>query len=38
MDEVPLILKQTTDEAGRSVLKIVPVKAQMVVAGIWAEK
>lgn len=31
-DEVALILKETMEEAGRSVLKIVPVEAEVVVA------
>ena len=37
-DEVALILKETMEEAGRSLLKIVPVEAGVVVVGSWAEK
>ena len=36
--EVPLILKQTMEEAGRSFLKVVPVEAEVVIVGSWAEK
>jgi hypothetical protein len=35
---VALILKRTMKEAGRSLLKIVPVEAEVVVADSWAEK
>ena len=38
MDEVALILKDTMEEAGRALLKVVPVKAEVVVADSWAEK
>lgn len=37
-DEVALILKETMEEAGKALLKIVPVEAEVVVAGSWAEK
>jgi DNA polymerase I-like protein with 3'-5' exonuclease and polymerase domains len=37
-DEVALILKETMEEAGRSLLKTVPVEAEVVVVGGWAEK
>jgi len=37
-DEVALILRETMEEAGGTLLKIVPVKAQVEVVGSWAEK
>jgi len=37
-DEVALILKETTEEAEGSFLKIVPVETDVVVVGGWAEK
>jgi DNA polymerase I-like protein with 3'-5' exonuclease and polymerase domains len=37
-DEVPLILKQTMEEAGRALLKIAPVEVEVIVADSWAEK
>lgn len=37
-DEVALILKETMEETGRSFLKVVPVEAEVVVRGSWAEK
>ena len=37
-NEVPLILKQTMEDAGRALLKIVPVEAEVVVADTWAGK
>ena len=37
-DEVALILKDTMEEAGRTLLKIVPVEAEVVIANSWAEK
>jgi len=37
-DEVTFILKETMEEAGRMLLKIVPVEADVVVVGSWAEK
>jgi len=33
-----LILEETMEEAGRTLLKIVPVKAEVVIANSWAEK
>jgi len=38
MDEVGLILQETMEEAGNAMPKIVPVEAEVVVAGSWAEK
>jgi DNA polymerase I-like protein with 3'-5' exonuclease and polymerase domains len=38
MDEVALILKDTMEVAGRSLLKIVPVEAEVVIVESWAEK
>jgi len=38
MDEVGLILQEIMEEAGNAMLKIVPVEAEVVVAGSWAEK
>jgi hypothetical protein len=35
---VALILKDTMEEAGRSFLKVVPVKAEVVIVDSWAEK
>jgi hypothetical protein len=35
---VDLILKRTMEGAGKSFLKVVPVEAEVVVAGSWAEK
>jgi DNA polymerase I-like protein with 3'-5' exonuclease and polymerase domains len=37
-DEVGLILQETMEEAGNAMLKIVPLEAEVVVAGSWAEK
>lgn len=37
-DEVTHIAKETMEEAGRVLLKIVPVDAEVVVADSWAEK
>ena len=37
-DEVVLILKETMEEAGRTFLKTVPVEADAMVVGSWAEK
>jgi len=37
-DEVALILKDTMEEAGRALLKVVPVEAEVVIADSWAEK
>ncbi|HMK77570.1 MAG TPA: hypothetical protein VK568_15515 [Thermodesulfobacteriota bacterium] len=37
-DDVALILKETMEDAGRVLLKTVPVEAQMVVGGTWADK
>jgi DNA polymerase I-like protein with 3'-5' exonuclease and polymerase domains len=37
-DEVALILKQTMEEAGKALLKTVPVEAEMVIVDSWAEK
>jgi DNA polymerase I-like protein with 3'-5' exonuclease and polymerase domains len=36
-DEVALILKETMEEAGRTLLKIVPVEAEVVIVDSWAE-
>jgi hypothetical protein len=33
-----LPLKETMEEAGRAMLKIVPVEAEVVIANSWAEK
>jgi len=35
---VALILKKTMKEAGRALLMIVPVEAEVVIVGSWAEK
>ena len=37
-DEVALILKETMEEAGRTLLKIVLVEAEVVVVGSWVKK
>jgi len=37
-DEVALILKETMEEAGTSFLKVVPIEAEVVIVGSWAEK
>lgn len=37
-DEVAHILKITMEKAGRALLKIVPVEAEMVIVDSWAEK
>jgi hypothetical protein len=37
-DKVALILKDTMEEAGGALLKVVPVEAEVVVADSWAEK
>jgi DNA polymerase I-like protein with 3'-5' exonuclease and polymerase domains len=37
-DKVAFILKETMEEAGRALLKIIPVEAEVVVVGSWAEK
>jgi len=37
-DEVALALKKTMEEAGRTLLKIAPVEAEVVVVDSWAEK
>jgi DNA polymerase I-like protein with 3'-5' exonuclease and polymerase domains len=37
-EEVVLILKDTMEEAGGGLLKIVPVEAEVVIASSWAEK
>jgi len=37
-DEVAFILKETMEESGRTLLKIVPVEADIVVVDTWAEK
>jgi len=37
-DEVALILKETMEEAGMSLLKIVPAGAAVVIVSTWAEK
>jgi hypothetical protein len=33
-----LILKDTMEEAGRSFLKVAPVRAEVVIVDSWAEK
>lgn len=35
---VALILKETMEEAGRSFLKVVPAKTEVVIVDSWAEK
>ena len=37
-DEVALILKETMEEAGRTLLKIILVEAEVVIVGSSAEK
>jgi DNA polymerase I-like protein with 3'-5' exonuclease and polymerase domains len=37
-ETVALTLKNTMEEAGRALLKIAPVEAEVVVANSWAEK
>jgi DNA polymerase I-like protein with 3'-5' exonuclease and polymerase domains len=37
-DEVALILKEIMEEAGKILLKTVPVEAEVIVAGTWSEK
>jgi DNA polymerase I-like protein with 3'-5' exonuclease and polymerase domains len=37
-DEIVLILKETMEEAGRALLKTVPVQAEVVVVDSWVEK
>jgi len=37
-NEVGLILKDTMEEAGRVLLKAIPIEADVVVVGSWAEK
>ena len=37
-DEVALIVKETMKEAGLTFLKTVPVEAEVVIVGSWAEK
>jgi len=37
-EELALVLKDTMKEAGRFLLKIVRVEAEVVVVGSWAEK
>jgi DNA polymerase I-like protein with 3'-5' exonuclease and polymerase domains len=37
-DQVVLTLKDTMDEAGRALLKSIPVETQVVVVGSWSEK
>ena len=37
-DEVALIFKRTMEEAGKTLLKIVPAEVEVVIAGSWAEK
>ena len=37
-DEVALILKETMENAGRALLKSVPVEAEVVIVDSWAEK
>jgi hypothetical protein len=38
MGEAALILKDTMEEAGRALLKAVPVEAEVVIVGSWAAK
>jgi len=35
---VALILKETMEEAGSVLLRIVPVEVEVVIVGSWAEK
>ncbi len=37
-ETVAPILKDTMEDAGRSFLKVVPVKAEVVIASSWVEK
>ena len=37
-DEVAIILKETMEEVGRTLLKIVPIKADVGVVASWAER
>jgi len=37
-DEVAIILKETMEETGRPLLKNVPVDAEVIVVGSWAER
>lgn len=37
-DEAAHILKETMEEAGRVLLKVAPVEAEVVIADSWAEK
>lgn len=37
-DQVALILKETMELAGREFLKMVPVLAEVIVGGSWAQK
>ena len=37
-EEVVLILKDTMEEAGRALLKVVPAEAEVVIVDSWAEK
>jgi len=37
-NEIALILKETMQEARRTLLTVVPVEAEAVVMGNWAEK
>jgi DNA polymerase I-like protein with 3'-5' exonuclease and polymerase domains len=37
-DEVALILKEIMEEAGRSLLKVAPIEAEVVAVNSWAEK
>ena len=38
VETVALILKETLEETGRALLKVVPVEAEVVIADNWAEK
>jgi hypothetical protein len=35
---VALILKETMEDAGKALLKIIPVEAGVIAVGSWAEK
>ena len=37
-DEVTYILKETMEEAGNAMLKIVPAETEVVIVSGWAEK
>lgn len=37
VDEVALTLKDTMEEAGKGLLKIVPVEAQVFIVGSWVK-